>query len=127
MFLLLVLNVLTGGWRHRAPLAALLILAVQGSISFITTRDPVMGALDGAVSGVALVVITYGLLRFDRVALPWFLVCGAMLQVVENDVQKGTLVALLHTGLAILLAIAVASCFTHYLQQKHSAAITVED
>jgi hypothetical protein len=121
LFALYFLEVLTSGWQRRGPLAALVLVAAVTATSFVAAQDPVLAAVDGVVTGAATVAIVYGLLRFDVAALPAFLTTGAILQIAEGALAKGTQVALWHAALAMLVAIAVAWVLTRYLERRRAA------
>jgi hypothetical protein len=115
LFALYFLELLTGGWRRRGLLAALLLVAAVTAASFVAAQDPILAAVDGIVTGAATVAIVYGLLRFDPRALPPFLVTGAVLQITESALRKGTATALVHGALAIGVAVVVAWAYGRYL------------
>jgi hypothetical protein len=120
LFVLSFLERLTAGWQRRGVPATLLLVAAVAATSFIAAQDPVAAAVDGIVTGLVTVAIVYGLLRFDAASVPAFLATGAVLQIAENALRKGTPAAMAYAALAAGVAIAVAWAVTRYLDRARS-------
>lgn len=120
LFVLCFLEWLTAGWQRRGALAALVLVTAVAASSFVAAQDPVVAAVDGVVTGLATAAIVYGLLRFDATAVPAYLATGAVLQLAENALLKGTPTAFVHAALAAAIAIGVAWALTRYLDRART-------
>ena len=123
LFLLHWFAQLTGGWRRRGWLIALIAVAIYATLGLGGGgRDVLVGGAAGALTGAAIVAVVYALLRFEPLAVPAFVATGAALEFAEGAVRKGSTDALVHAAIAILVAIALAWFATRYLRRAQESA-----
>jgi hypothetical protein len=122
LFVLHWLARLTSGWRRRGWVAAIAVIAVVAASGLVGASDAPAAALAGALSGAAVVVAVYGLLRFDPLAVPAYLATGAALDFAASALRKGYPTAYANAAIAIAVAVVVAWAVTRYLAQRRAEA-----
>ena len=125
LFLLHWFAQLTGNWRRRLWVTACIAVAIFATLDVAGASDPLLAGAAGALSGAALIVVVYALLRFEPLTVPAFVAAGAILEFAEAAARKGEPGALVNAAIASVVAIAVAWLATRYLERaRETVAVT---
>ena len=122
LFLLHGLSRLTSSWRRRGGMAALTVVAVVAAAALFGATDAPAAAAAGVATGVAVVAVVYGLLRFDYLAVPAYVATGTVLDFIANAVRKGDPFAYANAGIAIAVSVLVTVAVTRYLVRARAGA-----
>ncbi len=127
LFLLYWLERLTAGWQRRVWLASSLLVVIAVATALAGAPDSRIAIVEGFATGLVGVAVVYGLLRFDYGLLPVYMATGAALSFVENAQRKDDSLALVHAGIAIVVAAAIAWGAAAYIARGRAAAPAIGD
>jgi hypothetical protein len=121
LFVLVILERVTDGWRRRQWIVALTLVALLIA-NGITAPEPVAAIARGVAAGLAVVAVVLGVLRYDAAAVPAFMATAGTLAFVEQAVRGAWPGATLHALAVALAAGAAAWIATRFVESARRSA-----
>ena len=105
LFVLHVLDRVTGAWTRRSWLAVAVIVALITTLVAARAGEAGGAVVGGAIAGFAAAAMLFSVLRFDPRTVPGYVVVSALVVAAENAALEGTRAG--WTGFVILTVVSV--------------------
>lgn len=122
-FVLAALDRVTHRWSRYRWLAGGGVTLALMAIAAVAAQDPLTGIFAGAVAGGTAALLVYGLLRFDPLTLPAYMVTGPVLGFIESAGRDATSASWVNAAVASVAAIVMAALATRYVQRGRERAM----